>query len=89
MDTLNKRLIQLQMKSGLKKKDIAAAAGLSIMGYYRYETGERQPTADTITRLCKIFNVSADYLLGLSDEYTVLSSEASRGEEAYTLEHAI
>ena len=87
MITLSKRLMQLQTERGLKKKDIAAAAGLSIMGYYRYETGERQPTADIIARFCKIFNVSADYLLGFSNDPVI--HDPTPDEEAATLEPAI
>ena len=68
MPNLSERLIQLQAERNMLKKDIANAVGLSIMGYYRYENGDRQPTADVIIKLCNYFNVSADYLLGLSDE---------------------
>ena len=54
------------------KKDIADAAGVSLMGYYRYEKGDRQPTADKIIALADFFNVSTDYLLGRTDNPNVL-----------------
>ena len=64
MASLSERLISLQREHNVLKKDIADAVGLSIMGYYRYEKGERQPTADKIVALADYFNVSTDYLLG-------------------------
>lgn len=37
------------------------------MAYYRYEKGERMPDGNTLISLADYFNVSSDYLLGLSD----------------------
>jgi transcriptional regulator with XRE-family HTH domain len=67
MPTIADRLIELQKEKNLQKKDIAEAAGLSLMGYYRYEKGQREPTASTIVKLCDFLGVSADYLLGRTD----------------------
>ena len=67
MASLSDRLIYLQREKNVLKKDIANAAGVSIMGYYRYERGNRQPTADKLIKLADFFNVSTDYLLGRSD----------------------
>ena len=36
--------------------------------YSKYERGVKQLGVKTIIKLCKIYNVSADYLLELSDE---------------------
>lgn len=68
MPTIADRLVSLQQERNINKKDIAEAAGLSIMGYYRYEKGQREPSASTIIKLCDFFNVSADYLLGRTDK---------------------
>lgn len=68
MPNLSDRLQELQKQSGILKKDIAQAVGLSIMGYYRYERGERQPTADVLISLADYFDVSLDYLVGRSDD---------------------
>lgn len=67
MATLGERLQQLQTERGILKKDIAKEVGLSIMGYYRYERGERQPTADVLIALADFFDVSIDYLVGRTD----------------------
>ena len=67
MASLSDRLVYLQREKNVLKKDIANAAGVSIMVYYRYERGNRQPTADKLIKLADFFNVSTDYLLGRSD----------------------
>ena len=72
MASLSDRLIYLQREKNVLKKDIANAAGVSIMGYYRYEKGSRQPTADKLIKIADFFNVSTDYLLGRSDNPTRL-----------------
>lgn len=68
MPNLSDRLQELQKQSGILKKDIAQAVGLSIMGYYRYERGEREPSMSTLIALADYFDVSLDYLVGRSDE---------------------
>lgn len=70
MTNLSERLIQLKEEQGVLKKDIAKAVGISIMGYYRYEAGERVPNADVLIKLADYFNVSLDYLVGRSDDPT-------------------
>lgn len=67
MANLCERLIQLKTEKGLLQKDIAMSLGVSLRAYRYYETGQREPTSSLIIKMCKIFDVSADYLLGLSD----------------------
>lgn len=67
MVSLADRLVSLQKERNVLKKDIADAIGVSVMGYYRYEKGDRQPTADTLIKLADFFNVSLDYLVGRSN----------------------
>lgn len=70
MANLSERLVELQESKHILKKDIANAIGVSIMGYYRYEKGDRQPTADILIALADYFDVSLDYLVGRSDDPT-------------------
>ena len=67
MATFCERLKHLQEEQGRLKKDVSAAVGLSLMGYYRYEQGTREPSMSTLIALAQYFDVSVDYLLGLSD----------------------
>lgn len=49
----------------------ARALGISRGALSFYENGERKPDAETLYRMCRLFSVSADYLLGLSDVKSV------------------
>ena len=63
------RLRDLRKERGLSQQAVATAIGLSQRAYSFYEPGYREPTFDTLILICKFFDVSADYLLGLSDLY--------------------
>lgn len=68
MPNLSDRLVKLQTDGNYLKKDIANAIGVSVMAYYRYEQGTREPSASVIIALANFFGVSTDYLLGLTDD---------------------
>lgn len=70
MATFTDRLQALKTEQSLLQKDIAQAAGISLRTYQRYESGERLPDTDVLSRLADYFNVSTDYLLGRSDDPT-------------------
>ena len=67
MKILAERMKSLRIEKNLKQTDVASALGLSISAYCRYEYGQREPHASTIVALAKLYQVSTDYLLGLSD----------------------
>ena len=67
MASLCERIIDLQASSGALKKDVAKAVDVSVMAYYRYETGDRYPPLPTLIALADYFGVSLDYLVGRSD----------------------
>ncbi len=58
------RLKKIRLKMDLKQTEVAAAAGLSLRTYQRYEYGQRQPTADVLVALANFYDVSIDYLVG-------------------------
>ena len=68
MSVLSERLKELRLANQKKQDELAELLDLSYSAYKRYEYGEREPTASTIVRMARYFNVSADYLLGLRDE---------------------
>jgi len=70
MDNLSERLLALRLQNKVLIKDIIESTGISLRSYQYYERNERKPTSDVIIKLCTYFNVSADYLLGLSDDPT-------------------
>lgn len=66
---MGERLKQLRIENGLKLKDVAAALNVTIRSINRYEDGTREPSIDMLVRFCKLYDVSADYLVGLTDDY--------------------
>lgn len=66
---MGERLKQLRVENGLKLKDVAAALNVTIRSINRYEDGTREPSIDMLVKFCKLYDVSADYLIGLTDNY--------------------
>ena len=61
------RLKTIRIESGMTQKDVHEKLGVSLNCYASYEQGRTEPNIDMIVKLCKMFDVSADYLLGLED----------------------
>lgn len=70
------RLSAIRNEFGLSQSEVAKHLGITRQAYGHYETGVREPDNATIVKLAKLYGVSADYLLGLSDEKKP-SAEAS------------
>lgn len=51
----------------LSQKDVAAVLGTSQQAYQAYES-KSSPSAKVILKLAEVYNVTTDYLLGLSDD---------------------
>ncbi len=65
--TLNERLTELRNKKGLSKRELSLHFGLEQSTYGKYELGQRQPSLEILQQLADFFEVSTDYLLGLTD----------------------
>ncbi len=63
----NEKLRELRTEKKLTQKQIAKLLGISTTCYGGYEQGYREPDFKTLVKICKLFEVSADYMLGLTD----------------------
>lgn len=63
----SQRLRQLRKESGLTQVELAQKLNLTQQSYTRYEYGTGEPSLETLVRLAEIFEVSTDYLLGITD----------------------
>ena len=61
------RLLNLREERGETQDQLAKAVGITRQSLSRYETNERTPNIELIYNIAKHYEVSADYLLGLSD----------------------
>ena len=61
------RMRNLREDSEKTQQEIADILGTSQTMYARYERGANEMPIRHLIRLCEYYHVSADYLLGLSD----------------------
>ena len=59
----------LREEKQITQKELAAACKLSPQCICALEQGTRNPTGSTVAVLAQFFEVSADYLLGLEDDF--------------------
>ncbi len=63
------RELRIFTEPRLKQAELGEKLGMSQRKVSRLETGSTEPTTDEIVAICRFFNVSADYILGLTDEF--------------------
>ena len=66
-EEVGKRMRERRLQLGLTQEEVAAHIGVAQPVYQRFEKGTCECTFDQLRQLCRLFDVSADYLLGLSD----------------------
>ena len=71
LQTLSGRLRTLRHNLSLSQKDVAKAIGSSRQTIESFENGDRMPRSDMLACLCRFYNVSADYLLGFTNEVQI------------------
>lgn len=65
------KLRSLRTEKKLTQKQVADRIGLAISAVSSYESGYRYPSYETLIKLARIFHVSTDYLLGITDKRNV------------------
>lgn len=64
---LSKRLNTLRRENGITQTDLARRLGVSQQAVAKWESAKSFPEHNMISRLADFFSVSADYLLGVTD----------------------
>lgn len=62
------RIKSLREDNDLTQKNIAAYLNIAQNTYSQYENGKREIPISILVKLCLYFNVSSDYILGLSNK---------------------
>jgi len=62
------RIRQCRMWKEMTQAQVAASLKITQQQYAAYETGKNIPQYEMIVALCKLFDVSSDYLLCITDE---------------------
>jgi len=63
-----KRIRSLREDHDMTQKQVADYLGTSQTMYARYERGANEMPIRYLVLLCKLYHVSADYILGLSNK---------------------
>ena len=66
-----KRIRDLREDRDLTQKQMAKALNCSQQVYSNYELGQRDIPTDILIKLSKIYGVSVDYILGISDNPSI------------------
>ena len=64
----NMRLKELRLANGLTQKELAKSIEVGRATISEYESGKIVPKHEGLLKLANYFNVSVDYLTGVSDE---------------------
>ena len=64
----SRTLSLLRQEKGVSQRKAAGELGISQALLSHYENGIREPGLAFVTRACDYYHVSADYLLGRTDE---------------------
>lgn len=69
------RLKQLRLKNKLTQGELADILGVKPTAISNYESERNEPSFDKLIALSKYFDVSCDYLLGITDTYLPVGGE--------------
>lgn len=68
---MGEKLKSLRIEKKLTQKQIADRIGLAISAVSSYESGTRYPSYDVLVKLARIFHVTTDYLLGMTENRNI------------------
>ena len=63
-----RRIRDVREDRDLSQKEVGRLLQKSQQGYSHIESGRAELKIDDLATLCKFYNLSADYLIGLTDE---------------------
>lgn len=71
MVNMGEKLRSLRIENKLTQKQVADRIGLAISAVSSYEAGTRYPSYESLIKLSRMFHVSTDYLLGLTEKRNI------------------
>lgn len=64
----HERLRRARERKGLTGKVVSEKLSISAATYSGYEHARTEPNLDILVRICQLLDVSADYLIGISED---------------------
>ena len=88
-EVLNVRLRELMDGEDFRTEELANAVGIGSSGVRMWYTGYARPDIEKLPMICKFFEVSADWLLGLSEAQSMDMGSRQISEETGLSDHAL
>lgn len=76
------RLQQIRESRGLSRKSLAEILSVSEATYSAYEKGKRKIPLKIVIKLVDYYEISCDYLAGLTDDPNPVSKKANKTTQA-------
>ena len=67
---LSQRLRECRKRGNYTQREVSIYCDLTEKAYQNYELGTHEPKLSIIMRIAEFYNVSIDYLVGLTDDPT-------------------
>lgn len=78
------KLRSLRLERKMTQQELADRLDLVKGSISAYEQSKKYPSIEVLIKICKVFNVSADYLLGLSED-DFLTKSSLTDEQMYLI----
>ena len=79
-ENFSQRMRELRKQAGQPQRVLAELLDVSVNQISEMEKGGRMTTLEKLAVICRYYNVSADYLLGLTDERRPLDTGEDSGQ---------
>ena len=84
--SLNERIIQARKQAGLTQEQLGEKLGVSRQAVSKWESGQANPDITYIVEMCRLFDVSSDWLLMGKEPGSAASTESEpSGGKTYCL----
>ncbi|WP_458407210.1 helix-turn-helix domain-containing protein [Anaerotignum sp.] len=74
MSRFPERLRQLRKSGNISQQKLGTYLNYGYTAIANYESGRNEPSFDTLMKIAIFFDVTVDYLLGLSDEPIIMNT---------------
>ncbi|WP_458407190.1 helix-turn-helix domain-containing protein [Anaerotignum sp.] len=74
MSRFPERLKELRKSRNISQQKLGAYLNYGYTAIANYESGRNEPSFDTLMKIAVFFDVTVDYLIGLSDEPMIMNT---------------
>lgn len=73
---IGERLAEIRKDHNHTQNDLSLLLNVSLHTVRAWEQGKSSPSHEMLISLCRLYQVSSDYLLGLSDEFSPVETSS-------------